>query len=73
MSNLDEVLIEILGRDAFYSTDFKVTHNVTVLARTVNYLFTQLSQCQNMMIDEYKDHVDDVQKSAIEILKGEER
>lgn len=71
MSEFNKTMVDILGRDAFYSTDFKVTDNVIVLARTVNYLFSQLSQCKNMMAEDDKHYVDDVKKSAIEILKGE--
>ena len=73
MNDLDKVMIDILGKDAYYSTDFQVTDNVKVLMRAVTYLFTQLSQCKNFMPDEDKDYVEGVKRAAIEILENENR
>ena len=73
MSELDKVMIDILGKDAYYSTDFKVTDNVRLLITAVNYLFTQLGQCKKFMSEEDRDYVDGVKKTAIEILKNESR
>jgi hypothetical protein len=70
MKEHEKILVEILGKDAFFSTDFKVTDNVRVLAFTVQYLFTQLRQIQGMMQDEDKDYIAGVELNAIEILKG---
>jgi hypothetical protein len=73
MSEFEKAMIEILGKDAFFSTNFKVTDNVQKLAFAVNYLHTQLFQCKRMLQDDDKDYVDGVSKSVIEILKGERR
>jgi hypothetical protein len=69
MKDLDAALIEILGSDAFYSTDFKVTDNVRKLAHTVNYLFTQLELCKNYMQLEEREYVNEIKENAIKILK----
>lgn len=73
MKEHQKILVEILGKDAFFSSDFNVTDDVKKLARTVNYLFTQLSIIEPMMQDDYRDHVSDVELNAIEMLKGESR
>lgn len=70
MTEFDKVMVDILGKDAYFSTDFKVTDNVAKLVKTVNYLFTQLSQCKNMMAEDDRQYVEDVKQNAIEILKG---
>lgn len=70
MKEHQKILVEILGKDAFFSTDFNVTDNVKVLSHTVNYLFTQLGQIQKMLPEDDKDYVSEVELAAIEILKG---
>lgn len=70
-TDLDKTLINILGKDAYYSTDFKVADNVTVLVKTVSYLFTQLSLIQRDMTEQSdKEYVNGVKQKAIEILNG---
>jgi len=71
MKEHEKILIEILGKDAFFSSDFNVTDDVKKLARTVNYLFTQLRVIQPMMQDDYKQQIPEVEALAIEILKGD--
>ena len=73
MSEFDKTLADILGKNAFFSTDFKVEDDVRKLAFAVRYLNTQIKQCQNLMSDDDKDYVDGVQKTVVEILKGELR
>jgi hypothetical protein len=70
MSEFDKILSDILGKNAFFSTDFKVEDDVRRLAFAVRYLNTQIKQCQKFMPDDEKDYVDSVQKSVVEILKG---
>jgi len=70
---MDEILIEILGKDAYYSTDFKVTDNVRLLAQTVRYLYTQIELCKQYMKEEDRLEVLEIRKNAIEILKGDRR
>lgn len=69
----EKTMVELLGRDAFYSTDYNVTDNVKRLAFAVNYLYTQIGQCQRMMAEEDRGYVDNVKQSVVEILKGERR
>lgn len=73
MKEHEKVLVEILGKDAFFSTDFNVTKEVRTLVFTVKYLFTQLGLIQKMLPEDDKDYVSDVEVTAIQILKGEKR
>lgn len=70
---MDELLIEILGKDAYYSTDFKVTDNVRLLAQTVRYLYTQVELLKQYMPVDDRAEVLEIRKNAIEILKGDRR
>ena len=73
MTEFDNILVDILGKNAFFSTDFKVEDDVRKLAFAVRYLNTQIKQCQKFMPYDDKDYVDEVQKSVVQILKGELR
>lgn len=68
MTNHDKAIMEILGRDAFHSGNFTISKDVENMARTLNYLFTQLQVIKGMRQDEHVDHIPDVMDHATRML-----
>lgn len=73
MEEYQKALIEILGKDAFFSSDFNVTEDVKKLARTVNYFFGQLKIIETMLEADSKTYTSSVESNALDILKGNSR
>jgi hypothetical protein len=71
MTNIEKALIDILGKSAYNTPDFKLDEDIRKLACAVRYLTIQLEICQNYMENKDIDYVDGVQRNLIQILKGE--
>jgi hypothetical protein len=65
-----KAMIEILGKEAFYSTSFNISDNAQKLASVVYYLYGQLDQCKYMINPDDRDYIDELKKNVIEILNG---
>ncbi len=68
MNDFEKAMIDILGKDAFYSTDFKTTASVVKLSKALSYLYTQISMTKRYMDKDGQEYVESVKKSVTEIL-----
>lgn len=69
-NKIQEALKEILGSNAISNSDFKVSEEVGLLCRVVNYVDTQLSILEEQFITgDDKEYVWKIRKNIIEMLK----
>lgn len=71
MTDLDKIMVDILGKDAYFSTDYKVTDSVRLLSKAFHYLFIQMGQVKGMLPSDDQDYIETIKNNAILILKNQ--